>query len=112
MNANDALTHYTGTTKYYRYHQGLLLTEGAKAMADHYECYWLLDVIASYQPKLHVCPFQVWQLVKGKGAEAVVFASDGNGNTLKQQYIPYTDFGAKEGTLWVVNRVVMLPSEY
>jgi hypothetical protein len=45
----------------------------------------------------------------GKGS---VIGSNGNGKVLKGQYIPYTDFTADEATVWVVDKVMLLPNEY
>jgi hypothetical protein len=39
-----------------------MFTKGAKAMADEFECYWLLDIIASYYPELRHEKFQFLEL--------------------------------------------------
>ena len=46
------LGNFTGTTQYFKYLGGLKLTDGVKFLADK-GCYWLLDIIASYQPKFN-----------------------------------------------------------
>jgi hypothetical protein len=112
MNANESLQHFTGTETFYRFHQGMLLTEGAKALADQFQCYWFLDIVVSYQPQLQRHPFQVWELVRDGASKAVVLATDGNHNVLKSQYIPYTDFKAHSATLWVEGNILLLPSEH
>ena len=43
------LSGFSGTENYYRHMGGLLLTDGVKFLADNADCYWLLDIIASYQ---------------------------------------------------------------
>lgn len=57
------LDHFTGTECYYRYLCGLRLTDGVKYLADEGGAYWLLDIIASYQPdaKIRRERFQVWE---------------------------------------------------
>ena len=48
---ND-LAQFTGTEAYYRYVGGTLLTDGTKYLANEAGAYWLMDLIASYQPIL------------------------------------------------------------
>jgi hypothetical protein len=110
-NANAEFSQYTGTQEYYRYHCGTLLTEGVKALADQFKCYWLLDIIASFQTLL-LEDFQVWTLEKHDDNTATVKASDGNEKQLISQAIPYTDFEAVKATVWVEGNVLLLPSEH
>lgn len=112
INANDQLREYTSTDSYYTYLCGLLITDGAKALADQFECYWFLDIIASYQPQLKVEEFQVWTLMKKEDNSAVVSCTDGNDRILKTQEIPWTDFKVDTATIWVEIGVALLPSEH
>lgn len=50
--ANDSLTEYTGTSQYYQYLAGNVLTDGVYALAEKFHYYWLLDVICSYSDEL------------------------------------------------------------
>ena len=117
------LAQFTGTERYYRYAFGLYLTDGAKAFAEKFGAFWLLDIIGSYQPKVKDT-FQVWYIaaIDNKGE---VTCENGNGKKILSQNIEYTDFpntdvkgseASKYNTLWLVNDglhlVVMLPSEY
>jgi hypothetical protein len=110
--ANAILRHYTGTDTYYQYHFGTLVTDGVKALAEEFNCFWLLDIIVSYQPSLKGEDFQVWKLDVKDDASATVICADGNDNVLQQQVIPYTDFTAREATIWVEGNVLLLPSEH
>lgn len=110
-NANAAFSQFTGTQGYYRYHCGTLLTEGVKALADKFKCYWWLDIIASFNTLL-LEDFQVWTLEKHQDNSATVRATDGNGKELIRQTIPYTDFDAIRATVWVEGSVMLLPSEH
>jgi hypothetical protein len=110
-NANTELRQYTGTREYYRYHCNTLLTEGVKALADQFKCYWLLDIIASFQTLL-LEDFQVWKLTKQTDNSAIVVATDLNGKSLIKHQIPYTDFEAAQATVWVEGDVLLLPSEH
>ena len=112
INANDQLREYTSTDNYYTYLCGLLITDGAKALADEFECYWFLDIIASYQPQLKEEEFQVWTLMKMEDNSAVVSCTDGNDGILRTQKIPWTDFKTDTATIWVENGVALLPSEH
>lgn len=113
MNANDTLSHYTGTDYYYKFHNGLMLTDGAKALADAFQCYWFLDIIASYYQILRKEEFQVWTLErKVNESSAVVLCTDGNNKTLIKQDIEYTDFKAESAMVWVEFNVILLPSEH
>lgn len=112
MNANDKLKDYTATENYYRYMFGMLYTDGVKALCEMFECWWVLDVVCSYQPILRQEEFQVWKLTVDKQQIATVICTDGNGKILKSQTIPYTDFKAKEATIWCVDGIVLLPCEY
>jgi hypothetical protein len=119
MIANDLLKEYSCTEVYYKFNSKCLLTDGAKAMADMFKCYWFLDVIASYQgSKLDndTEMFQVWTM-KVKDGKAVITCEDGNGNVVRKQRIESTDFEADEAVLWVevldqYHRVILLPSEH
>jgi hypothetical protein len=111
ISANDSLRHYNGTEQYYKYKMGLMLTDGSKALADKYSAWWLLDVIMSHQPRLAGEEFQQWKLEKNGETKAIVSCDDGNGKVILKQTITYTDFEADTATLWVENKVIMLPSE-
>ena len=111
-NANDQLKGYNCSDYYYKHSFGMLYTDGARAMAEMFECYWFLDIIVSYQPQLKDHEFQVWSLGRNGDHSAIVLCSDGNDKILKSQEIPYTDFKPTDATLWVENGVILLPSEH
>jgi len=112
----DYLDMFTGTEEYHRFSplSKLVMTDGVKALCEMCKCYWLMDIIASYQgPKLEKATdgFQVWSLAK-IGDKATVVCSDGNGNKVVRQQIPYTDFPLSAIKLYCTNSVILLPSEY
>ena len=112
MNANDTLRHHNCSDDFFRYNFGVLITEGAKALADNFHCYWFLDVVASYQPKLQKEEFQVWNLKKLEDDSAIVTCTDGNNRVLAKQHVDYTDLKATTATVWVEGNVILLPSEH
>ncbi|WP_345081757.1 DUF6876 family protein [Nemorincola caseinilytica] len=115
MNANDFLKEHTCTNAYHRYMGNFLVTDGVLAMATTFSCFWLVDIIASYQGQLKKEPFQVWTLTRTNDT-AEVCCTDGNDNVLVTQHIPYTDFKPTTGTIWVerdeTTIVGLLPSEH
>jgi hypothetical protein len=93
------------------------LTDGVKELATSYKCFWILDIIASYQPQL--CKrgeegFQLWKLrrVDETQYQAIVVCEDGNGNVLVEQTIEHTDIEADDVKLYCMDSVILLPSEY
>ena len=111
MNANEKLREYNSTEGYYRHQFGLLFTDGVYALCELFKCYWFIDIVASYQPKLRHEEFQVWKLIR-TGSTAIVVCEDGNHKLLVKQNIPFTDFDADQATVWVENNVILLPSEH
>jgi len=111
-NANDSLREYICTDFYHKHAFGILYTDGARALAENFECYWFLDIIVSYQHELKGNDFQVWKLRKNEDGPVTASCTDGNDGVLKAQEIPYTDFKADEATLWVELGVILLPSEH
>lgn len=111
----DELAEFCGTEHFYQAGK-LTITDGVKFLVDRAACYWLLDIIASYQSQLTREPFQVWELKVSNKRHGVVTADDGNGNKLVRQEIPSTDFPLDYIKLYCADaglrRVVMLPNEY
>src|ERR1035437_3977666 len=115
-NANEdhRLSGYMGTAFYHKYLCGTTLTDGARAAAGLYECFWFLDIIASVQhmPEVKAEGFQVFKLERVKDDHFKVTMEDGDDNVIYTQNIPYSDFKDDILTLWVVDKIIMLPSEY
>ncbi len=121
LTATD-LAQFYGTENYYRYLAGLKLTDGVKFMAEEAGAYWLLDIIASYQCKAKIRRehFQVWELkllprVKGNPnaqPAVVTMKTDSDRPLMVKQEIMYTDFPLDSITLWLIDGVILLTSEY
>ena len=105
---------FTGSENLYRHWTGLLhYTDGIKFLAEKANAYWLIDLIASWQIKVKDIPFQVWDLKKVNNTSAVItMREDKDEPAVVVQKLPYTDFPLKYIKLYVVNGVLMLPSEY
>ncbi len=110
------LAHFHCTEQYYRHFlQRFVYTDGVRYLAQNAQAYWLLDLIASYQPyeKVKKEEFQVWTLkVNLENYSAVATCDDGNDNIIVTQDIPFTDFPLTEITLYLTDGVLLLPSEY
>jgi len=121
MNKQELLTnlaHFSGTDRYYP-HQALnillSLTDGCLYLRAKANCFWLFDIIASYQvlKKVREEGFQVYELtVNHEQSSAKMVCSDGNDNILQEQKIPYTNFPLDSIKIYFINGVAMLPSEY
>jgi len=116
LNKSD-LTQFTGTEQYYRHgiNRKVLLTDGAKYVADSAGAYWLLDEIALVQPhnkRVAAEDFQVWKLVVRPDRTATLTCGDGNDNIVYTKEIRYTDFPLDETIFYFANNVIHLPSEY
>ena len=104
------LGQFIGTTQYFRHFLGLKYTDGVQYMAQAGGAFWLIDVIASYRRKE---PFQVWELkVKPDNSCVVTMREDTDQPTKVRQEILYTDFPLENITLYLIDGVLLLPSEY
>jgi hypothetical protein len=137
MNTNTAqdlerdLTHFYGTDGYCRWSilfPDMVLTDGAKFLAERAGAYWLMDAIASHQKSARrrneaMQDFQVWTLTVDESRRAILAGSHDSGGGHKgaptiRQVIEYTDFPLAEQKLYVAplgdgrHSVIMLPSEY
>lgn len=112
----NTLRQFTGSEQWYRHgiNRNVSFTDGAKFVADEGGAYWLLDTIALCQmePCVKAEEFQVWKLSVNPDRTATIACGDGNGNVVYTQQVPFTDFPLDEITLWFVNNVIHLPSEY
>lgn len=127
MNTIDT-SHFIGTEQYYRIRPWpIVLTEGAKYVADTAGAFWLMDKIGAliFQLNAENNPsnlgdgFFVVKLTVAEDKSAKITYEDGNGNTVSfAELIPFTDYPDPELTLYVqwggsiLRWVVMVPSEY
>lgn len=111
----ENLAQFIGTEYYYKYLMGIKLTDGVKYLAEVGKAFWFLDIIASYQTgKIRKIPFQVWTLkVDLEKETAVVTMKEDMGRPdLVTQTLDYTDFPLDEVSLWLIDGILILPSEY
>ena len=114
----QTLPHFRGTEKYYRLSPSFAYTDGIEYLADKAGCYWLVDLVSSYQKDLKDKHFQVWEVkVNLDKQTAVITAYDGESeNTnlpeIVRQELEFTDFPLESIKLYCVDGVLFLPSEY
>jgi hypothetical protein len=92
------------------------LTDGVKFLADTTNCYWFLDVIASYQKEALKDPWlreiQFWELRVSYDRSATVVCRRDLDDVALEQRIAMTDFPFQYVKLYVENGVILLPSEH
>ena len=108
---------FYGSEHWYRHglNRNVVFTDGAKYVADEGGAYWLLDEIALAQrgeKAVAAEEFQVWTLKVNADRTASLTCEDGNGKTVFEKRLDYTDFPADAITLWFENDTIYLPSEH
>lgn len=109
------MAHYIGSDVIYRHSLSRgTYTEGVRFVAQELGAYWLLDYIFSVQFTKEVVTqsFQVWKLKRVEESSAILTLEDGNGNQVQRYEIAYTDFPLDEMSFWLINNILLLPSEY
>ena len=113
----EALEYFTGTFGYHTHQNGkhkLLITDGCDYIRREAESNWLFDCILSHQifKAVKELYHQVWRLKKQSDDTWMLTCEDGNNNLISAQEIQFSDFPLPEITIWVVDGVALLPSEY
>ena len=107
----EGLAQCTGTEQYWK--NPLLhfqYTYGVKFLWESADCYWLLIAISSYRRSE---PFQIWNLKKNPDDTAILsMQEDSDRPILVEQKIRYTNFPLEEIKLWLIDGILLLPSEY
>jgi len=116
-NLQSELGQFTGTENWHRFNplmRNILATDGVMHLAEKGEAFWLLDIIGSLKlvPKCKGEQFITCTLTKNADGSARFLATNGNGTKLYTQNIPYTDFPLNQITLFFIDNVILLPSEY
>lgn len=111
-NINNELRQFTGTEKWYKHITGNLYTDGVKYLAEEYCCYWFIDAVMFSGRIIQNQEFQVWKLIRVINDEFRLLCEDGNYNNLYTQDILFSDFPGDEVMLYLIEGVLLLPSEY
>jgi len=108
------LSHFNGSENIYNHYLNKLkFTDGIKYLAEQLNCFWLIDLVASYQHELLNNSFQLWsiRLKSDKGA-IIECREDTNLPPLVTQVLEYTDFPLNNFEFYVVGGTMLLKSEY
>jgi len=90
-----------------------VVTDGVIAVAEAAECFWLLNIIGSNQTDKRLDPrFQVWKLVVNHENDSAVVSGYNDTELIVSQEIPFTDFPLDELKLFLMDGVILLPSEH
>ena len=109
---NEQFKAFYGTENYYKHWKGVY-TDGIKEMAEQFEAYWLIDVVFSYQDKkINLIPFQVWEITSTGDKATVEMKEDTDQPILVSQKIGFTDFPRGIFKMYLIDNVLLLPSEY
>ena len=112
-NLNDHFTGFYGTETYYKHWTKRVYTDGIKEMAERFKAYWLIDVVFSYQDKkIGSIPFQVWEITSTGDKATVEMKEDTDQPILVSQKIGFTDFPEGMLKMYLIDNVLLLPSEY
>ena len=84
-------------------------TDGVKFIHESCEAYWLLIAISSYK---RTEPFQVWELKVNNNKAVLTMREDTNKPIKVRQVISFTDFPLDEIKFYLIDNVLLLPSEY
>ena len=110
------LSQFTGTETWWKHpiFRSYTYTDGVKYVADSCKAYWLIDAILSHQgnKKVSKQEFQVWKLTKQGDESWILACEDGNNHKVVDQVIQFSDFPLNTITIWLTDRVLLLPSEY
>ncbi len=117
MITRNDLNQFSGTGEHYKHWLKVFTyTDGVKYLADRANAHWLIDAIASHQPPLlrdeMLKEFQIWRLIVNEDKTAKLVCERDTEDVVLTQDIPFTDFPLLEVKLFLVARVLMLPSEY
>ena len=111
----DIMSQSIGTTAYHRFSHSPIfpvVTDGVLAVAEVAGCFWLLDIIGSYQhdEKLDKA-FQVWTLEVNHEESSGIVRGFNDTTLIITQDIPYTDFPLDQIKFFLMDGVLLLPNE-
>jgi len=113
LNQELEFRQFTGTQKWYKTaFNEFYYTDGIYYLAKKYQAYWLLDIILSHQGEIRQLPFQIWE-IWSQDNQAVVTMREDDGEPMRvRQDINFTDFPDGYMKLYLIDKILLLPSEY
>ena len=103
--------HATGTEAYHKLgvFTKTVATDGVLAVCQHAGAFWLFDAITSYNLEE---PFQIWELEVKDRKAVLTMKEDTDQPILVKQDIDHTDFPEGLWKFYLIDGVLLLPSEY
>ena len=113
----SSLSHFTGTSRYiHDPFTTLIHTDGIEHLAERAEAHWLLTDIGAvfrFHPAVKGVRFQLWILAVDRENKAVLTCrEDSDTPVIYEQKYEYTDFPVGSWKMYLVDGVLMVPSEY
>jgi hypothetical protein len=113
----SALSHFTGTSRCIRDpFTTLIHTDGIEHLAERAEAHWLVSDIGAvfkHHPKVKELPFQLWTLAVDEENRAVLTCQENRDMpVIYEQRYEYTDFPVGTWKMYLIDGVLMVPSEY
>jgi hypothetical protein len=113
----SSLSHFSGTSRYIRDpFTGLMHTDGIEHLAERAEAHWLVSDIGAvfrHQQNVKEMPFQLWTLAVDEMNTAVLTCQeDCDMPVIYERNYEYTDFPVGTWKMYLINGVLMVPSEY
>jgi len=113
----SSISHFTGTAPYiWNPFTGLIHTDGIEHLAQRAEAHWLVSDIGAvfrYHPKVKGIPFQLWMLSVDDDNKAVLTCrEDCDTPIIYEQNYVYIDFPVGTWKMYLIDGVLMVPSEY
>jgi uncharacterized protein DUF6876 len=110
------LRQFTGSTKFYRHFtNAIIYTEGVQFLAEHACLYWLIDLIASLQPRAlsdrALREFQLWEVWVTDGKALVVCSRDCDDVAFRLR-LKSVDSALDYVRLYVERETLLLPTEH
>jgi len=110
------LDQFTGTETWTRHglNRNMLCTDGVMYFAENAGngAFWFLDIVATELMMLHKKEPCLVITLASKDGKATITADDGNDRVLYTREIEYTDCPPGDWKFYLVDNVLLLPSEY
>lgn len=111
MTLEEKLQGYYGTERYYRLTiTPILATDGVHAFAEEGNAYWAVSDMCIQALSLKAPFLSITITSTGKRLDIVY--TDGNDNILKKKHYAHTDLEKGTYRFYIVDGVILLPSEY
>ena len=116
INLKNELTNFSGTEGWHRLSfLPVLASDGVKYLAEEAACFWLVDAIASWLPKIKATSDRMATCTLEKRKSDWLLSIDTLEKTFRQ-VIEYSDFPLDKITLYLCDNgfswCLILPSEY